>query len=98
MIELAGKLGLEGVRWVAPRARSGSWYPHRFMRELDWNEPQLSGAIEVCDQMVTEVSEDGRLGPDRLVVVGFPRGRASQRSTYCVIPARSPRLWFSPVA
>jgi len=74
MIELAGKLGLEGVRWVAPRARSGSWYPHRFMRELDWNEPQLSGAIEICDQMVNEVSEGGRLGPEKLVVIGFSQG------------------------
>jgi len=74
MIEVAGKLGLEGVRWLAPRAPSGSWYPHRFMRELDWNEPQLSGAIETCDRMVNEVSEEGRLGPDRLVVVGFSQG------------------------
>lgn len=74
MIELANKLGLDEVRWVAPRAKSGSWYPHRFMRELDWNEPQLSGAIEICDRMVDEVSEGGRLGPERLVVVGFSQG------------------------
>lgn len=74
MIELANKLGLQGFRWVAPRAKSGSWYPHRFMRELDWNEPQLSGAVEVCDRMVDEVREHGRLGPERLVVLGFSQG------------------------
>jgi phospholipase/carboxylesterase len=74
MIDLAEKLNLPDFRWVAPAAKTGSWYPHRFMRELDWNEPQLSGAVEQCDAALREASEDGRLGPERLAIVGFSQG------------------------
>src|SRR5215831_11581341 len=74
MIDLAHKLDLDGIRWVAPSAPTGSWYPHRFMRELDWNEPQLSGAIEACDRAMEEVSEGGRIPSERRIVLGFSQG------------------------
>jgi phospholipase/carboxylesterase len=74
MIAIADQLHITGMRWVAPAAKSGSWYPHRFMRELDWNEPDLTGAIEQCGSALREASEDGRLGPDKLVLLGFSQG------------------------
>jgi predicted esterase len=74
MIGIANQLQVDGIRWVAPAAKSGSWYPHRFMRELDWNEPYLSGAIGQCRAALREASEDGRLGPEKLVLLGFSQG------------------------
>ncbi|HEY3044697.1 MAG TPA: dienelactone hydrolase family protein [Vicinamibacterales bacterium] len=74
MTGLADRLGLDGCRWVAPAAATGSWYPHRFMEPLDVNEPFLSRAIEECDRAVDEASEQGRISPARIVVIGFSQG------------------------
>jgi phospholipase/carboxylesterase len=74
MIALAGRLDLDGCRWLAPAAKTGSWYPHRFMERLEANEPFLSQAIEECDRAVEEAREDGRFGPQRVVVIGFSQG------------------------
>ena len=74
MIGLAGRLGLEGCRWVVPAAPTGSWYPHRFMEPLNVNEPFLSEAIDDCDRAVDEASDGGRIPSARIIVVGFSQG------------------------
>ena len=74
MMRVADRLGLDGCRWVAPAAATGSWFPHRFMQPLDVNEPFLSRAIDDCDRAVDEASEQGRLSPARIVVIGFSQG------------------------
>jgi phospholipase/carboxylesterase len=75
-IDLAARFGnLEGFRWVVPEAETpGSWYPGRFFDPRESNEPDLSEAVERCHEAVLEASENGRLGPDRLVIVGFSQG------------------------
>ena len=74
MMRVADRLGLDGCRWVAPAAATGSWFPHRFMQPLDMNEPFLSRAIDDCDRAVDEASEQGRLPSARIVVIGFSQG------------------------
>ena len=75
-IDLAARFGnLEGFRWVVPEAETpGSWYPGRFFDPRELNEPYLTEAVERCHAAVFEASENGRLGPDRLVIVGFSQG------------------------
>jgi phospholipase/carboxylesterase len=75
-IDLAARFGnIDGIRWVVPEAETpGSWYPGRFWDPREINEPYLSEAIERCHEAVFEASEDGRLGPERLVIVGFSQG------------------------
>jgi len=75
-IDLAARVGnLEGVRWVVPEAETpGSWYPGRFWDPRELNEPYLSAAVERCHEAVLEAGEDGRLGSERLVIVGFSQG------------------------
>jgi phospholipase/carboxylesterase len=75
-IDLAARFGnIEGIRWVVPEAETpGSWYPGRFFDPREVNEPYLSEAVERCHAAVLEASENGRLGPDRLVIVGFSQG------------------------
>ena len=75
-IDLAARFGvLDGMRWVVPRAeRGGSWYPNRFFDGAAANEPFLTRAVERCHLAVEEASEDGRLGPERLVLAGFSQG------------------------
>ena len=73
-VVLASSFGVEGIRWLAPAADTGSWYPGRFFEPREANEPFLTRAIEQCDRVVEEARENGRLGPNRLVMVGFSQG------------------------
>jgi phospholipase/carboxylesterase len=69
MLELARHLEVEGVRYVAPRAANGAWYPLRFIEPLERNEPWLSFALDALDTLVAG------LGPaDRVALVGFSQG------------------------
>jgi predicted esterase len=75
-IDLAARFGnIEGIRWVVPEAEiPGSWYPGRFFDPRETNEPYLTEAVERCHEAVLEAGEYGRLGPERLVIVGFSQG------------------------
>jgi phospholipase/carboxylesterase len=73
-VVLAASFGVDGIRWLAPAADTGSWYPGRFFEPRPVNEPFVSQAIERCDRVVDEASEGGRLGPERIVMVGFSQG------------------------
>ena len=60
---------------MVPEAETpGSWYPGRFFDPRDTNEPYLTEAVERCHAAVLEASENGRLGSERLVIVGFSQG------------------------
>ena len=74
MTELALRIAVPGVRWVAPRAEGGQWYPHRFMESIAANEPFLSEAVLTAEQALVEATEHTRIGADRAVVVGFSQG------------------------
>ncbi len=75
-IDLAARFGnLVGIRWVVPEAETpGSWYPGRFYDPRETNEPYLTEAVERCHEAVLEAGENGRLGPEQLVIVGFSQG------------------------
>jgi phospholipase/carboxylesterase len=74
MIELASRLDLDGIRWLAPGADGGSWYPNRFMEPVASNEPFLTRAIDRCDAAVGEAAAGGRLIASHIVVIGFSQG------------------------
>jgi predicted esterase len=74
MISLAVRLDLPGVRWLAPQAEGGLWYPNRFTDPIAENEPMLTQSIECCEYAVAEASEGGRLEPSQIFVLGFSQG------------------------
>ena len=74
MVDLAARLNLPGVRWLAPTVESGSWYPGRFYDPIAANAPYVSHAFEIFDQMIEEASEGGRLHPGQIIVMGFSQG------------------------
>lgn len=73
-VVLASSFGIEGIRWLAPAADAGSWYPGRFFDPLAANEPYLTQAIEQLDDAVADAAEGGRLGPRQIFLVGFSQG------------------------
>jgi phospholipase/carboxylesterase len=75
MIYLASRLNHENVRWIAPSAgHDRSWYPGLFMDPVSSNEPALTHAIESIDSAVDRASENGRLKPGDLIMMGFSQG------------------------
>jgi len=74
MLDLTGALDIEGVRWIAPYAGGGLWYPGRYVDPLESNEPQLTRSVERCHWLVLDSSEGGRLGPEQIFIVGFSQG------------------------
>jgi predicted esterase len=73
-VVLASSFRVAGIRWLAPAADTGSWYPGRFFEPRAANEPFLSQAVEQIDRVIEEASEGGRLAPRRIVLVGFSQG------------------------
>ena len=73
-VVLASSFQLDGIRWLAPAADTGSWYPGRFFDPVALNEPFLSQAIDRIDRVVDEAGEGGRLGPGQIFLVGFSQG------------------------
>lgn len=62
------------IRWIAPYAEQGLWYPGRYMAPVDDNEPALTRSVERCHWLVLDAAEGGRLGPDQIFIVGFSQG------------------------
>ena len=63
MLRLAAKLDLPDIRWAAPAAENGRWYPNRFMEPIASNEPFLSRSVELVDEAADDV-----------VLIGFSQG------------------------
>jgi phospholipase/carboxylesterase len=74
MLDLARGLDIGGVRWIAPYADHGKWYPGRCMEPLASNEPELTRSVERCHRLVVDAGEGGRLGPEQIFIVGFSQG------------------------
>lgn len=74
MLDLATGLEVGGTRWIAPYADNGLWYPGRFMEPLASNEPHLTRSVERCHRLVLDASENGRLDPSHIFIVGFSQG------------------------
>ena len=58
---------------LAPNAVDGTWYPQRFFVPLVRNEPWLSSAIGVIDQLMREIRAAG-ISFERIGLIGFSQG------------------------
>jgi predicted esterase len=62
-----------GLALVAPQARDDSWYPQRFFRPIEQNEPHLSSALSLVAEIVDEMI--GRKIPrKKIIIAGFSQG------------------------
>ncbi|WP_342648102.1 dienelactone hydrolase family protein [Mucilaginibacter sp. CSA2-8R] len=73
IISLAQELDAEGLAIYAPEATNNSWYPYSFMAPEDENQPALSSALDVIDQLVNKIKADG-IPADRIYFMGFSQG------------------------
>lgn len=67
---LIDRLTVEGVSYLVPHAADNSWYPQGFIADRSSNEPGLSGALAIIDDLVTNSIAEGK----QTYVVGFSQG------------------------
>lgn len=93
MIALATRIDEPQFLYAAPEARGQSWYPHTFSDPPADNEPDLTSALLVIDDLIKDLSADA-LPPEQVVLLGFSQGA-------CLVleyAARNPRRYGGVVA
>jgi predicted esterase len=73
ILGVAERMGEETLAYFAPAAYGNSWYPYSFLEPIEKNEPHLTYALEVLDDMVNELGGKGIL-KQRIVLAGFSQG------------------------
>ncbi len=73
IVRLGPALGAEKLLVYAPQATNSSWYPYSFMEEEAANEPALSSALEVIDELVGLIIASGT-PRERIIIAGFSQG------------------------
>lgn len=78
ILQLAPNLieGLEhgdNVAFLAPQAMGNTWYPHRFIAPIESNEPFLSSALGMLDQVV-DAAGAADIAPGSIMIAGFSQG------------------------
>lgn len=73
ILSLANELDVESVAYLAPQAANNTWYPYRFLEPIERNEPWLSSALQVIDDLIKHVIASGP-PVERLVLLGFSQG------------------------
>ena len=73
ILGLADRIGTVSFSYLAPTAHENSWYPYSFLEPIEENEPRLSYALEVYDELVNGLVEQG-IPKRRIVLAGFSQG------------------------
>jgi predicted esterase len=92
ILSLSVELKFPGLTFLAPQAEGYTWYPNRFLFPVEQNEPHLSAALALVDQIVNQVSKTIAL--DHIFIGGFSQG-ACLASEYVI---RHPRRYAGLLA
>jgi predicted esterase len=72
LYSLAPVLDLPGFAFLAPTAAGNAWYPQPFTAPTETNEPYLSSALDMLDQVLARVEE--HIPARQVVLLGFSQG------------------------
>lgn len=73
ILELATVLPHQDLAYLAPQAAGNSWYPHSFLTPIAQNEPFLSSALQLVNDLVLQVNEAG-IADEQIILGGFSQG------------------------
>lgn len=73
ILSLSHEFAQTGFAYIAPQADDGTWYPNRFLAPIESNEPYLSSALKVIDDLLTQIKTVG-ISPERTMLLGFSQG------------------------
>ncbi len=73
ILDLVPPLGHPEFSYLAPAAANNTWYPYSFMAETEKNEPGLSSALTVLDDIVEDLVARG-IHKKHIALLGFSQG------------------------
>ena len=73
MLELAAQWDQPDFTYLAPQAAGNSWYPNSFLAPLASNEPFLSSALALLEDVLERMAQAG-IPPERTMLYGFSQG------------------------
>ena len=102
ILTLSEEFSVRDVAYLAPQAAGNTWYPYSFLMPIEQNEPSLSSALGVIDQLLASLAQKS-FPPNRVVLMGFSQGAcltlefaARHAQRYAVIAAFSGGLIGPP--
>lgn len=73
ILSLSSYFPVQDFALLAPQATNNTWYPYSFMAPVSENEPWLSSAVSVVDELVNDVLNAG-IKRERIYLLGFSQG------------------------
>ncbi|SEI71055.1 phospholipase/carboxylesterase [Dyadobacter koreensis] len=73
ILSLAAHLNTKDYALLAPQATNNTWYPTSFLAAPSVNEPWLSSALQIIDEVVADVVSKGIL-KENVFLGGFSQG------------------------
>jgi len=73
MLELTAQWNQPDFTYLAPQAAGNSWYPNSFLAPLASNEPFLSSALALLEDVLERIAQAG-IPPERTMLCGFSQG------------------------
>lgn len=73
ILSLAQHLQVTGFTLIAPQATNHTWYPYSFLAPPAQNEPWLSSALQLLEQLVADIQSKGIPSSD-IYFAGFSQG------------------------
>lgn len=73
ILGLASHLNVSGYALIGPEATNNTWYPHSFLANPEQNEPWLSSALDLLNEMVEDVKKQG-VTAENIYFLGFSQG------------------------
>ena len=73
ILSLSNYLSVKDFALLAPQATNNTWYPYSFIAPVAQNEPWLSSALEVIDQLVSEINQKS-IAKENIYFLGFSQG------------------------
>lgn len=73
IISLSHYLKLRDTHIIAPQATNNAWYPYSFLSPRQQNEPWLSSALQVLNEILSDVIVAG-FKSQQVFILGFSQG------------------------
>ena len=72
IMTIAAELQHPGFAYLAPQAAGNAWYPNPFTAPIESNEPYLSSALAVLEDILARV--ETTVPSERVILLGFSQG------------------------
>lgn len=73
ILSLSSYLNVKDFSFLAPQATGHSWYPYSFLMPPSSNEPWLSSAIGLLEELVDDITARG-IATEQIYFLGFSQG------------------------